>query len=74
MFFAITPTDRREWPRCTDCGRTAHIAATREPRSHVCNGCGAELEVSRTYAGAWSVRRIAAPGNALEVADAAACA
>jgi ribosomal protein L37AE/L43A len=74
MFFAVTPTDRRDWPRCTECGRTVRVSASSEPQPHVCESCGTALEVSRSYAGAWSVRAAAPATNALEVANAACCA
>lgn len=62
MAHAITPTDRREAPRCCECSATLRIF---EPftggigQHHRCGDCGAHLHVRRTSATGWQVRTAA---------------
>jgi hypothetical protein len=62
MAHAITPTDRREAPRCCECSATLRIV---EPftggvaQHHRCGHCGVHLRVRRVSASAWQVRTAA---------------
>jgi len=57
MAFAITPCDRREWPRCPCCSTTQRIveALRYVAHAHRCTVCGARLQVRRTSPNTWNV-------------------
>jgi len=57
MAFAITPCDRREWPRCPCCSATQRVVEVLPyvAQAHRCTECGARLQVRRTSASTWAV-------------------